>query len=74
MQFSWGFLDDQHLKMGIPKERILAVVEAHPSKHQDFSGTKYDLLQSDNFFSTAPKVLVRHGQHFSLSEDFLYVS
>ena len=31
-------------------------------------------MQSDDFFESEPKVLVKHGNKFSKSKDFLYVA
>ncbi len=76
-QFKWGILDDIHIKAGIAKERILVVAEPHGAGHQDFRGGwrgKLNLYQSDDFFASKPKLLIKHGNRFSLSEDFLYVA
>ena len=76
-QFGWGMLDDEHIRMGIPKERILVVSHSRGQGHQDFSGGwsgSLDLHQSDDLFESKPTLLVKHGNRFSLSSHFLYVA
>lgn len=76
-QFNWGLLDSTHVSHGIPKERVLVVAQKHRSGHQEMGrgwSSNLSLYQSDDFFETKPKLLVKHGNRFSLSADFLYVA
>ena len=75
-QFSWGVGNLEHIKMGIPKERILLTYlpggRGNQKKTKNYS-YKYDFVYSDNFFKSK-FVGVRKGSKFFIKNDILYVA
>ena len=74
--FSWGVKDENMIKAGIPKERIILTYQPRGRGNQQFEkkwSYKVDLVYSDDFFET--KVVgVRKGNRFLLTSKYLYVS
>jgi hypothetical protein len=75
-QFSWGVVDESHVKAGIPLERILVTSELRGKGDQTRTGGwnyKVDLTYSDDFFKTR-KIGVHKGNKFMLTKDYLFVA
>jgi hypothetical protein len=75
VQFGWGVVDEEHIKAGIPKERILVSLEARGKGDQKHAGWNYkiDLIYSDDFFKTH-RVIAHKGNKFMLAKDYLFVA
>ena len=54
-QFAWGVLNEDMIKAGVPKERIIVTYQPKGRGHQKDTGKwnyKIDLVYSDDFFKT----------------------
>ncbi|MCQ2817742.1 MAG: hypothetical protein MJ252_10800 [archaeon] len=75
-QFAWGILNENMIKAGIPKERIIVTYQPKGRGHQKEDkkwNYKIDLVYSDDFFQT--KIVGnRKGNRFLLTDKYLYVS
>jgi hypothetical protein len=74
-QFGWGVIDEDHIKAGVPKERIIVTTEQFGKGHQKTQGWSYkvDLYYSDDFFKTV-RIGVHKGNRFFLTKNYLYVA
>lgn len=74
-QFNWGIVDENHIKAGVPKERILVTYEPRGKGDQYHSGWNYkiDFMYSDDFFKTK-KVGAHKGNKFMITKNYLYVA
>jgi hypothetical protein len=70
-----GVIDENQIKAGIPKERILVTYEPRGKGDQVHKGWSYkvDFIYSDDFFKTK-KIAVHKGNKFMLTKDYLFVA
>lgn len=68
-------MGEEHIKAGIPKERIIMSYEPRGRGNQNLSGWNYkiDFVVSDNFLKSS-KVLVYKGNKFLLTKHYLFVA
>ena len=75
VQFGWGVVDEEHIKSGVPKERILLTLEPRGKGHQATKGWSYkvDFIYSDDFFKTK-RIAAHKGNKFLLTKNYLFVA
>jgi hypothetical protein len=75
VQFGWGVVDEEHIKSGVPKERILLSLEPRAKGHQNNKGWSYkiDFIYSDDFFKTK-RIAAHKGNKFLLTKHYLFVA
>lgn len=75
VQAGWGITGEEHIKQGIPKERILLTYEPRGKGDQKHIGWNYkiDFIYSDDFFITK-KIGAHKGNKFLLTENYLFVA
>lgn len=75
LQFNWGVASEEHIKAGIPKQRIIATYDPKGKGHQKEIGWnyKFDLIYSDDFFVTK-KIGLQKGNKFLITKDYMYVA
>lgn len=75
VQFGWGIVGENHIKLGIPKERILISHDPRGKGNQNHAGWSYkiDLIYTDDFLKTR-KTAVHKGNKFLLTNDYLFVA
>jgi hypothetical protein len=75
VQFGWGITGENHIKAGVPKERVLVSFEPRAKGDQKQLGWNYkvDFYYSDDFFKTK-KVAVHKGNKYLLTDNYLFVA
>ncbi len=75
VQFNWGVFDEDHIKAGVPKERILVTHEPRGRGDQQHSGWNYkiDFMYSDDFFKTK-RTGAHKGNKFMITKHYLFVA
>lgn len=75
VQFNWGITGPEHIKGGVPKERILVTYEPRGRGDQKHIGWNYkiDMVFSDDFFKTK-RFAVHKGNKFLLTDSYLFVA
>ena len=75
VQFNWGLTGENHIKSGIPKERILVTHDPRGKGDQTEVGWNYkvDLIYSDDFFKTK-RIASQKGNKFLLTDTYLFVA
>ncbi len=70
-----GVVNEEQIKEGIPKERILLTYEPRGKGHQQNKGWNYkiDFVYSDDFFETR-KIGAHKGNKFLLTKNYLFVA